>query len=68
MKPTDTQKKICDLIIAQAHFWKATNDITSPTHLCDIEESVNNTDELSDSDKETLIKGITDLYFEVRGL
>ena len=68
MKPTDIQKKICDLIIEQAHFWKVTNDITSPTHLCDIEESVNNTDELSDSDKETLIKGITDLYFEVRGL
>lgn len=68
MKPTDVQKKICDLIIEQANFWKDTNDIFSPTHLCDIEESVNNTDELSSSDKEILIEAFTDLYFKVRSL
>jgi hypothetical protein len=41
MKANDKQKAICDLIISQANFWKSTNDITSPTHYCDIEESIN---------------------------
>ena len=68
MKPTAKQKKICDLIVEQAKFWQSTNDITSPTHLCDIEESVNNTDELPDYYKEILIKVFTDLYFTVRDL
>lgn len=40
MKPTELQKKICDLIISQAKFWKVTNDINSPTHYCDIREEI----------------------------
>lgn len=68
MKPTTKQKKLCEIIIEQAKFWQSTNDIHSPTHLCDIEETVCNTDELPDSDKEILIKAITDMYFTVIGL
>lgn len=40
MKSSDKQKEICDLIIEQANFWKNSNDINSPTHGCDIHESI----------------------------
>lgn len=55
MKPTKLQKKICDLIISQATFWKVTNDINSPTHYCDIEEEIlRDFDELDDSQRAIL--------------
>ena len=42
MKPNKQQKEICELIKSQASFWMNSNDIDSPTHLCDIDEEVNN--------------------------
>lgn len=67
MKPTELQKKICDLIISQAEFWKVTNDINSPTHYCDIgEEILRDFDELSDSQKDILEDRLIDLLIFVR--
>jgi hypothetical protein len=39
MKPTKTQKAVIDAVIDQLQFWKGTNDIDSPTHYCDMDES-----------------------------
>lgn len=41
MKPNRLQKEICDVIKCEASFWQNTNDITSPTHLCNIGEEIN---------------------------
>lgn len=38
MQPTPTQKSIIDSVIDQLHFWRASNDINSPTHYCDMDE------------------------------
>ena len=40
MKANKQQKEICELIKSQASFWINSNDIDSPTHLCDIDEEV----------------------------
>ena len=60
MKTTDKQKQICDLVIQQANFWKSTNDINSPTHYCDISESVKSL-ELSEEDEEDLTNFLDNL-------
>ena len=38
MKPTKTQKAVCDAVIDQLKFWRDTNDINSPTHYCNMDE------------------------------
>ena len=38
MKPTETQKTVCDAVIDQLQFWRNSNDIESPTHYCDMDE------------------------------
>ena len=40
MKPNKQQKAICELIKSQVSYWMSSNDIDSPTHLCDIDEEV----------------------------
>lgn len=40
MKPTPRQLLLLEEIQNQANFWTNTNDISSPTHYCDIEEEV----------------------------
>lgn len=40
MRPTTTQKEICELIIRQAKAWRDTNDISSPSHYTYIEEEL----------------------------
>ena len=62
MKPTKLQKKICELIKSQASFWMNTNDIYSPTHYNDIEESLDDMDELSEEEKEELLFALRNLY------
>jgi len=42
MRPTDKQKAVAKLIQDQAVFWSGTNDISSPTHYCDIDECIGN--------------------------
>ena len=38
MKPTEEQIETIDTILSIIKTWKNTNDIKSPTHVCDIEE------------------------------
>ena len=40
MKPSEKQKKICELIKSTASYWMNSNDIDSPTHVNDFEEEV----------------------------
>lgn len=39
MKPSEIQKYLCDIIRSQVNFWKYSSDITSTTHIPDIEYS-----------------------------
>lgn len=68
MKANKTQQYICDVIHSQADFWKHSNDITSPTHLVDIEEEcfaqLDNL--ISDDDREELLEKLQDLYWFIR--
>lgn len=66
MKPSEKQKKICELIKSQASFWMNTNDIYSPTHYNDIEEEVDNIDFLCDEAKEQLIDALSTLYHLIK--
>ena len=66
MKPTNLQRKICELIKTQASFWMNSNDINSPTHYDDIQEEVDNVDELSYDAKDELVKSLSDLYHLVK--
>lgn len=68
MKPNKIQQQICDVIHSQADFWKNSNDITSPTHLVDIEEECNAQlyDLLSEEEIEELASKLKDLYWFIR--
>ena len=68
MKPNKTQQYICDVIRSQQDYWKHTNDITSYTHLCDIEEECNAQldDLLSEEEIEELASKLQDLYWFIR--
>ncbi len=56
MKPTKTQKAVIDALIEQLQFWRITNDINSPTHYCDMDESYK--DSLEDCLSEEEIEGL----------
>lgn len=68
MKANKIQKYLCDVIHSQQNFWKYTNDITSPTHLNDIEEvcfaQLDNL--ISDEDREEFEEKLKDLYWFIR--
>lgn len=71
MKPTDKQKAVCDLIIAEAKFWQSTNDITSPSHGCEISTDLSNmvlNEEITDDEAELLEEAIRNLYYTIRNL
>lgn len=64
MKPTELQIKIAKVIEECSSFWQSTNDINSPTHICDIEATVIR-DLLEDLPEEKIIiiiNKITELY------
>jgi hypothetical protein len=66
MKTSDRQKEICNLIIDQASFWRDSNDINSPTHGCDIDESVGSLDWLAENDAEDIKRLLYELYIRVK--
>lgn len=68
MKTNDKQKEICDFIIEQANFWKNSNDINSPTHFCDIHESLYNLDWLSDEQINEIEDLLCKLYIKIKHL
>lgn len=68
MKANLTQRCLCDVIRSQQDFWKHSNDITSPTHLVDIEEEcfAQLCNLISDNDREKLVEKLQDLYWFIR--
>ena len=68
MKANKIQQYICDVIHSQANFWKHTNDITSPTHLTDIEEECYAQLEnlINDDERDELIHKLEELYWYIR--
>ena len=68
MKANKIQNYLCDVILSQQSFWRNSNDITSPTHLTDIEEEcfaqLGNL--IQDSDREKFENKLKDLYWFIR--
>ena len=68
MKANKIQQYLCDVIHSQADFWKHSNDITSYTHLVDIEEEcfaqLDNL--ISDDDRLEFEEKLQDLYWFIR--
>jgi hypothetical protein len=68
MKPNDKQIAVAKMIASQANFWATTNDITSPTHNSDLDESVDTLVEdgmLDEEDGEILRIGLEGIFFAV---
>jgi hypothetical protein len=71
MKSNKKQILVCEEIISQASFWISTNDISSPTHSCDISEMMRNHvvfNDLTDEEASELETKLNDLYYFVRSL
>ena len=66
MRPTNLQKKLCELIKSQASFWLNTNDINSPTHYTDIDTELDCIEELSEDAKEEFNSALRKLYHLVK--
>ena len=68
MKANLTQKCLCEVINNQQYFWAHSNDITSPTHLNDIEEECYSQlcNLISDEDIEEFEEKLKDLYRFIR--
>ena len=68
MKANLIQKCLCVVIDNQQSFWACSNDITSPTHLNDIEEEcyAQLCNLISDEDREEFEEKLKDLYRFIR--
>ena len=68
MKANKIQQYLCDVIRSQQDFWKHSNDITSPTHLNDIEEEcfIQLSNLISDGDREEFEEKLKDMYRFIR--
>lgn len=67
MKPTDLQKKIAKSVSSMISTFSNTNDISSPTHLSDIEEMLSaDLDQVDFDTKIMLIKSVTSIYWLIR--
>lgn len=78
MKANKIQQYLCDVINSQQDFWKHSNDITSPTHLTDIDEEcfaqlcnlVDDENQLynliDDEDREEFQDKLKELYWFIR--
>lgn len=72
MKPNRVQQHICDFIIEQITWWRDSNDINSPTHLCDLESRLNDIVEdegwISESQARSLDAYLTYLLVDIRNI
>lgn len=68
MKPTDLQKKVIDSVKSIVSTWENTNDILSPTHDVDIEESLfaDLSDYVSDERRMSLEEELKDLLNTIK--
>jgi hypothetical protein len=67
-KTNDIQKKVCETIITQCKFWMSSNDINSPTNMCGIQETVDNIEELDDSENVKLVVALENILELLRNL
>lgn len=68
MKANTKQISACEEIRSQARFWISTNDLSSPTHFCDISECLNGNDLLTESEADELENKLIDLLTFVKSL
>lgn len=68
MKANKIQQYLCDVINNQQDFWKRSNDITSPTHLTDIDEEcfAQLCNLIDDEDREEFQDKLKELYWFIR--
>lgn len=68
MKANKIQQYLCDVINSQQSFWKQSNDITSPTHLVNIEEEcfAQLYYLISEEEREEFENKLKDLYWFIR--
>ena len=68
MKANKIQQCLCNVIHNEQDFWKHSNDITSPTHLTDIEEEcyAQLGDLMQDDEREEFQEKLKDLYWFIR--
>jgi len=67
-KPNQKQIAVIRMLRQQTNFWEGTNDIHSPTHHSDNDETVNNVEGLTTKQTEELSGLIDDLFFFIRNL
>ena len=75
MKANKRQKEILEQIRSILNFWATSNDITSPTHINDVDETFDNLSFLSElrekggfeeKELEPIKEKIIELYWEIR--
>lgn len=68
MKANKIQQYLCDVISSQQDYWKHSNDITSPTHLTDIDEEcfAQLCNLILDTDREEFQEKLKGLYWFIR--
>ncbi len=68
MKANKIQQYLCDTIMCQQSVWRNSSDITSPTHLCNIEEEcyAQFCNLISNEDRIELENKLKDLYWFIR--
>lgn len=62
--PNAKQIEMIDTVVCIISGWRATNDISSPTHSSDILEELKKLD-LSGEQMETLYRHVLDIWFDV---
>ena len=68
MKANKIQQCLCDVIHSQQDFWRNSNDISSPTHITDIEDEcfAQLDGILKDKEVEEFGNRLKDLYWFIR--
>ena len=71
MKPTEKQKAIAKVVEQQGQFWQSTNDINSPTHYCDIDETLLLLDVegiITENERDVLAEKLSDVYSFIKNI
>lgn len=71
MKPSSKQIALAKLIEAEASGWQSSNNITSPTHYCDIRTEVGNFalfNNIDDATADKIEEALSALFTLVRNL
>lgn len=69
MTPTETQKALCNVVIAQAEFWRDSNDIDSLTHYNENETEIYKLvyeGKISKADADLIVNSLDRLYYRIR--